>query len=217
MIALGEETGTARAAAGFAQIRCGRALIHLGRLSEAMAWNTVGPGLGLMTPVWFTSAGERAETRKILDEWLAAHRDTSKGLPISYVTRFLDLLEVAVDLGDCEAMSLLSKMLADSPPFAGSGSEFCPDRFLGAAAALLGDRAAAAAHYQRALEAAEQLRVRPVVALAHLQLAELLLDGSDDEQQQAAEHLDFAIEEFRAMKLQPSLERALRHKGLLKA
>ena len=30
-------------------------------------------------------------------------------------------------------------------------------------------------------------------------------------------HLDFAIDEFRAMRMQPSLERALRHKGLLKA
>ena len=33
----------------------------------------------------------------------------------------------------------------------------------------------------------------------------------------AVAHLDFAIEEFRAMKMQPSLERALRHKGLLHA
>jgi hypothetical protein len=30
-------------------------------------------------------------------------------------------------------------------------------------------------------------------------------------------HLDFAIAEFREMKMQPSLERALRHKELLKA
>jgi hypothetical protein len=30
-------------------------------------------------------------------------------------------------------------------------------------------------------------------------------------------HLDFAIAEFRAMKMQPALERALRHKGLLSA
>ncbi|HTE85126.1 MAG TPA: hypothetical protein VK821_10365 [Dehalococcoidia bacterium] len=30
-------------------------------------------------------------------------------------------------------------------------------------------------------------------------------------------HLDFAIAEFREMKMQPSLERALRHKDVLKA
>ncbi|HLF09172.1 MAG TPA: protein kinase [Dehalococcoidia bacterium] len=34
---------------------------------------------------------------------------------------------------------------------------------------------------------------------------------------EALEHLDFAISEFREMKMQPSLERALRHRGLLKA
>jgi hypothetical protein len=31
------------------------------------------------------------------------------------------------------------------------------------------------------------------------------------------EHLDFSIPEFRDMKIQPSLERALRHKEILKA
>jgi hypothetical protein len=34
---------------------------------------------------------------------------------------------------------------------------------------------------------------------------------------EAQAHLDFVIEEFRAMKMQPALERALRHKGLLHA
>ena len=34
---------------------------------------------------------------------------------------------------------------------------------------------------------------------------------------EALEHLDFAIAEFRDMKMQPALERALRHKDILKA
>ena len=38
-----------------------------------------------------------------------------------------------------------------------------------------------------------------------------------DPHAQAMAHLDFAISEFRAMKMQPALERALRHKGILKA
>jgi hypothetical protein len=33
----------------------------------------------------------------------------------------------------------------------------------------------------------------------------------------ATAHLDFAIKEFREMKMLPSLERALRHKEILKA
>jgi len=34
---------------------------------------------------------------------------------------------------------------------------------------------------------------------------------------EALTHLDFAIAEFREMKMQPALERALRHKEVLKA
>jgi len=40
---------------------------------------------------------------------------------------------------------------------------------------------------------------------------------AEDIYKEAMEHLDFAISEFQEMKMQPSLERALRHKGLLKA
>ena len=55
------------------------------------------------------------------------------------------------------------------------------------------------------------------VALTRLQLAELLLDHYPEERAEALEHLDFAIGEFRDMKMQPSLERALRRKDILKA
>jgi hypothetical protein len=48
-------------------------------------------------------------------------------------------------------------------------------------------------------------------------MAELLLDGNEDERAEAQRHLDFAISELREMKMQPWLERALKHKGLLKA
>ena len=40
---------------------------------------------------------------------------------------------------------------------------------------------------------------------------------STDLRRETYEHVDFAITEFRKMKIGPSLERALRHKGLLKA
>ncbi len=39
-----------------------------------------------------------------------------------------------------------------------------------------------------------------------------ILEHYPDEKKDALEHLDFAIKEFREMKMQPSLERALRHK-----
>jgi len=61
------------------------------------------------------------------------------------------------------------------------------------------------------------MRFRPELALTRLQLAELLLEHYPNEKREALEHLDFAILEFREMKMQPSLERALRHKEILKA
>ncbi len=58
---------------------------------------------------------------------------------------------------------------------------------------------------------------RPEVALTRLALAELLLAGDADERAEALGHLDVAIGEFRAMQMQPALERALRNKDILKA
>jgi len=61
------------------------------------------------------------------------------------------------------------------------------------------------------------MRFRPEVVLTRLQLAELLLEHYPDEKKEALEHLDFAINEFREMKMKPSLERAPRHKEILGA
>jgi len=57
----------------------------------------------------------------------------------------------------------------------------------------------------------------PKSSLTRLQLAELLLEHYPKERVEAPELLDLAIAEFRNMKMQPSLERALRHKDILKA
>ena len=61
------------------------------------------------------------------------------------------------------------------------------------------------------------MRFRPEIALTRLDLAELLLEHYPEERAEALAHLDFAIAEFREMKMAPSMERALKHKGLLKA
>jgi tetratricopeptide (TPR) repeat protein len=71
--------------------------------------------------------------------------------------------------------------------------------------------------YEQAIADCAKIRHRPELALSHLGLAELLLEHYPDERDAAIEHLDFAIGEFREMKMQPALERALRHRGLLKA
>jgi len=61
------------------------------------------------------------------------------------------------------------------------------------------------------------MRFRPEVALTRLQLAELLIEHYPEERAGVPEHLDFAIAESRDLKMQPSLERAPRHKDILKA
>jgi hypothetical protein len=90
-------------------------------------------------------------------------------------------------------------------------------RLCGGAAALLGETGKARGYYQQAIEICEKVRFRPELALTRLELAELMLERYPDERAAAIEHLDFAIAEFREIKMQPSLERALRHKEVLKA
>jgi tetratricopeptide (TPR) repeat protein/archaellum biogenesis ATPase FlaH len=93
----------------------------------------------------------------------------------------------------------------------------CIARHMGGAAALLGRYEEARNHYGEAIKVCTEMRFRPELALTRLQLAELLLEHYPNEKKEALEHLDFAIKEFREMKMQPSLERALRHKEILGA
>ena len=94
---------------------------------------------------------------------------------------------------------------------------FCIARHLGDASALLGNTEQARVYYHQALELCEKVNFRPELALSRLGLAEVLLEHYPEERAEALEHLDFAIAEFQEMKMQPSLERALRHRDILKA
>jgi tetratricopeptide (TPR) repeat protein len=90
-------------------------------------------------------------------------------------------------------------------------------RQLGNAAVLLGKPDDAREHYKTSFRICAEMNFRPELALTHLNFAELLLDHYPKEKAEALEHLDFAIKEFREMKMQPSLEKALRRKDILKA
>jgi len=163
------------------------------------------------------------------------------------------LLEAAVLAADADGARTLAQRLGGIDRFYCSAREgfLCWSRILGGAAALLGEREKARAYYEQAIEQCTRIRNRPELALAHLELAELLLDAGainraptlgDDAgawegphpdplprgegngpsttaqtRAEALQHLDFAIAELREMKMQPSLERALRHKEVLKA
>jgi tetratricopeptide (TPR) repeat protein/archaellum biogenesis ATPase FlaH len=127
-------------------------------------------------------------------------------------------LIAAVTVGHRPSAELLLKRLSDIGLYtAYMMSLQFPSRHLGAAAALLERPDEARRYYQKALKMATEISYRPEIALSRLELAELLLEHYPDEKKEALEHLDFAIKEFREMKMQPSLERALRHKDILKA
>jgi DNA-binding CsgD family transcriptional regulator len=127
------------------------------------------------------------------------------------------LLETAIMLGDRDVAALLAPQLAETTGYVHPLRSIA--LLVGAAAELLGDRAGAYVCYQRSLEWATRLRCRPEIALSRLALAELQLGQAttpglsrvERRQQRAGalEHLDFAIAEFQAMKMQPALERAL--------
>jgi hypothetical protein len=130
----------------------------------------------------------------------------------------IQLLEAATLLGDKAVAGRLVELLkpvADARIFFFEYS--CAARHLGAAYAMLGRPSEARAHYEKALQLCVEIDFRPEIALTRLQLAELLLEHYPDERDAAIEHLDFGIAELRDMKMQPALERALRHRGLLKA
>ena len=127
-------------------------------------------------------------------------------------------LQAALLLGDRDAVRSISVELVTLANDALTlGDSTCVARHLGAASALLGNVEEARAYYFQALEVCTRIRFRPEIALTRLALAELLLEHYPAERSAAIAHLDFAIGELQDMKMQPALERALRHRGLLTA
>ena len=162
--------------------------------------------------------GNREEVSGILERNVVKRVGigTDKDETIDYVD--IPFLEAAVLTEHRQAAELLLNRFSGTDLCMPGGffTLFIP-RQLGGAAALLERYDEAREHYQRSLRVATEMNFRPELALTHLNFAELLLDHYPDEKTEALEHLDFAIKEFREMKMQPSLERALRRKDILKA
>ena len=194
-----------------------RPLLLLGRGDEAMGIlrdreQLSGPGgvqlLNAVRALWLRAhLGPLDEAEEGLPRFLDEHRqfiDENIATP-----PLLMMLEIAVQIEDRELCSLLAQHLA---PVASLSTAFlaqtCPARRLGAAHSLLGEPDKARAYYHQALDAAGKIGFRPEIALTRLQLAELLVDSYPSDRPEAVEHLDFAVGEFRDMKMQPSLERA---------
>jgi tetratricopeptide (TPR) repeat protein len=162
-------------------------------------------------------AGQGEEAAAALDGFVDQYAADPEKIRHRWGTQIL-VLETAVVAGHARAAGFILNTL-DYTPFKTTGLEnpTCVARHLGGASALLGRHEEARKHYQEAIKVCTETRFRPELALTRLQLAELLLDHYPDEKKEAVEHLAFCIPEFRDMKMQPWLERALKHKEILKA
>jgi tetratricopeptide (TPR) repeat protein len=178
---------------------------------------TSGTGFGEYYLV-LAHLGRRDVVLEKLDQFVV--RRLRIGTPDDFTSVYLDalFLESAVLVGHRQVAELLLKRFAGSSVVtSGIFYPTCIPRHLGGACALLGRYEEARKYYDEAIKVCTDMRFRPELALSRLQLTELLLEHYPNEKKDAIEHLDFCIKEFRDMKMQPSLERALRHKEILKA
>jgi tetratricopeptide (TPR) repeat protein len=200
-----------------------RALMYMGRDEEALA-TLPPPGDFLSGGVWESQRasilpllGRRDEALAILDRFLALPEVADPNGPAAVVLlRYL--LEAGCanqHLETCHAV--FNRMRFFDSMVMTEGVLSCIPRSLAEACLMFGNHDEARGYYERAVRVCARIRFRPEIALARLGLAEVLLRHYPNERDTAIEHLDFSISEFREMKMQPSLERALRHRGLLKA
>jgi tetratricopeptide (TPR) repeat protein len=193
----------------------GRALESMLQGSRSLPWNV---GTEMLILFCLAHLGRYAEVAEMLERLVVARPSIGSTEDETQVAPDIISLEAAVLAGHRQAAELLLRRLAGSSiRTSGLWLTIFAGRHLGGAAALLGRYDEARKYYQEAIKVCTEMRFRPELALTRLQLAELLLEHYPKERAEALEHLDFAISEFRDMKMQPSLERALRHKDILKA
>jgi tetratricopeptide (TPR) repeat protein len=193
------------------------AYLLLGKYDEALEYLAQeSPILRIWVPMTILALAEKGDLEDARER-LTAHL-TEQPLAQNSSCQLIQLLQAAIILED---HALVADIVEKLTPVADVRIFFfeysSTARHLGAGCALLGRAEDARDFYKRALYLCSEIGFRPEVALTRLQLAELVLKHYPDEREEAIEHLDFAIAELRAMKMQPALERALRHRGLLKA
>jgi tetratricopeptide (TPR) repeat protein len=223
VLRLGAEMGAPQAALVFANFFGPRLSGYLGwgreELRRLDEWaQAAGLSVEPHTKAYYlVCEGEREEAATILGEAADHYAAEPEKTRHDFGTRVL-LLELAVLAKHMRAAEILLNLLVGATyKTTGLSNPTCVARHLGAAAALLGRYEETRKHYEEAIKVCTEMKFRPELALTRLQLAELLLEHYPKERTEALEHLDFAISEFRDMKMRPWLERALRHKEILKA
>jgi len=167
---------------------------------------------------YLAQLGQQAEALDLLEKWVIDRPNFGTVADQAPVNADTALLDAALLVGHRKSVEMLLGKWADTTmQLAFWMGVKCIPQYLGAGAAFLGRHDEARRYYHQAIKVCSETRFRPGLALTRLQLAELLLDHYPAEKKDALEHLDFAIKEFREMKMRPSLERALRHKEILKA
>ena len=199
-------------------------LVYLGRADEFLdaCANSLHEEERKAPLVWsriigcLAQLGRIAEAQESLDEYVKRFSVFDGDAPALLLS---DLLEAAVLLADESLARRLSDLLASTKfMVVPSDREIrCLGRHLGRAFALRGEADEARVYYDRTLEVCDSIGFQPEIALTRLDLAELLFGHFPDERDAASELLNLAIADFRQMRMQPSLERALRHRGLLEA
>jgi tetratricopeptide (TPR) repeat protein len=212
----GEELNASSFALTVAQM-AGSSPLYLGKVDQAIRLSPVYPE-SLAKVICQAQPNPDPEVIAFLDNVIAVRPEIGSDKDETWAPMDIILLAAAVLVGHKQAAELLMRQLAGSGILTtGATSLSCTDRHLGGAAALLGRYDEARKYYQEALKVATEMRFRPEIAVIRLNLAELLLEHYPKEKKEALEHLDFAIKEFREMKMQPWLERALRHKEIMGA
>jgi DNA-binding CsgD family transcriptional regulator len=203
---LGEELGISGAAAQLSSFASVMPLLYLGKGDDALQQSQIPPTMALC----LAHLGRHEDVMALLEELVLARPGIGSDEDETRTERDISLLEAAVLVGHREAAELLLRRFAGTAMrTSGYFVITCIARHQGAAAALLDRPDEARSYYQTALEVCREMPFRPEEALTHLQLAELLLDHYPDERAEALQHLDTALAEFRDMKMQPSLERAV--------
>ena len=215
-----EESGIGGVSDTYMRLASTRTCIYKGESLEDIEGN-IPSGVPILMPercLLLSHLGKKEEVLELLEENVVRRPDIGTDDDVTDAWKDILLLEAAIIIEHRKAAELLLNRLAGtSLCTTGWRLPTCVQRHLGGAAALLGRYDKARQYYQEAIKVCTEMPFRPELALSKLQLAELLFEHYPDEKKEALEHIDFAIKEFREMKMQPSLERVLRHKDILKA